>query len=50
MDYKGTTYAARNTFLINPKGFIVKEFIGVDPSKHSEEVLAALTELQKSTK
>jgi len=48
MDYKGATYAARNTFLINPKGVIVKEYIGVDPSKHSEEVLAALADLQKS--
>jgi peroxiredoxin Q/BCP len=50
MDYKGATYAARNTFLIDPKGVIVKEYIGVDPSKHSEEVLAALTELQKGMK
>lgn len=47
MDYKGMTLAARNTFLINPKGVIAKEYIGVDPSKHSEEVLAALTDLQK---
>jgi len=47
MDFKGQTYAARNTFVIDPKGIIVKEFIKVDPSKHSEEVLAALTELQK---
>ena len=47
MEYKGMTLAARNTFLINPKGVIAKEYIGVDPSKHSEEVLAALTELQK---
>jgi thioredoxin-dependent peroxiredoxin len=50
MDYKGATYAARNTFLIDPKGVIVKEYIGVDPSKHSEEVLAALSELQKAAK
>jgi len=47
MDYKGTTYSARNTFVINPKGVIAKEYIGVDPSKHSEAVLADLTELQK---
>lgn len=39
--------AARNTFLLNPQGKIVKEFIGVEPTKHSEEVLAALDELQK---
>src|SRR5271154_3237490 len=41
------TFSARNTFLIDPKGTIVKEFIKVDPSKHSEEVLAALGDLQK---
>src|SRR5580704_7905962 len=39
--------SARHTFLINPDGVIVKEYMDVDPSKHSEEVLAALTELQK---
>jgi peroxiredoxin Q/BCP len=49
MDYKGMTMAARNTFLIDPKGVIAKEYIGVDPSKHSEEVLAALADLQKSS-
>ncbi len=38
--------AARNTFIINPAGKIVKEWIGVDPNGHSEEVLAALTQLQ----
>jgi len=42
------TVAARNTFIIDPSGRIVKEFIKVNPSGHSEEVLAALTELQKS--
>ena len=47
MEHEGTTYSARNTFLIDPKGIIVKEFIKVSPSKHSEEVLAALAELQK---
>jgi thioredoxin-dependent peroxiredoxin len=34
--------AARNTFLIDPSGKIVKVWTGVNPSKHSEEVLAAL--------
>src|ERR1700684_1215667 len=38
--------SARHTFLINPDGVIVKEYLDVDPGKHSEEVLAALTELQ----
>jgi peroxiredoxin Q/BCP len=41
------TVAARNTFLIDPKGTIQKEFIKVDPNPHSGEVLAALAELQK---
>ncbi|HKV06110.1 MAG TPA: redoxin domain-containing protein [Candidatus Acidoferrales bacterium] len=42
------TVAARNTFLIDPSGKIVKEFIKVNPTGHSEEVLNALAELQKS--
>jgi peroxiredoxin Q/BCP len=39
--------SARNTFIIDPQGKIVKEYIGVDPTKHSEEVLAELATLQK---
>jgi peroxiredoxin Q/BCP len=38
--------SARHTFLVNPQGVIVKEFMDVKPAEHSEEVLAALTELQ----
>jgi peroxiredoxin Q/BCP len=41
-------HAARNTFLINPDGVIVKEFIGVNPTGHSQQVLAALADLQKT--
>jgi len=41
------TIASRNTFLIDPHGKIVKEWTKVDPSHHSEEVLAALDELKK---
>ena len=41
------TIAMRNTFLINPEGKIVKVWTKVDPSHHSEEVLAELTELKK---
>ena len=48
MDYKGTKMAARNTFIINPQGNIVKVFPGVKPATHSEDVLQALAELQKS--
>lgn len=41
------TIANRNTFLIDPKGKIVKVWTKVDPSHHSEEVLAALAEQKK---
>ena len=34
--------AARNTFLIDPDGKLVKVWTGVSPPNHSEEVLAAL--------
>src|SRR2546425_2653991 len=48
MDYKGTTMAARNTFLINPEGKIAKVYTGVKPAEHSEQVLKDLAELRKS--
>jgi peroxiredoxin Q/BCP len=38
--------ASRNTFIIDPKGVIRKVYTGVKPNPHSEEVLAALAELQ----
>jgi thioredoxin-dependent peroxiredoxin len=41
-------YASRNTFLIDPEGRIVKVFTGVDPKSHSQQVLAALDQLQKN--
>ncbi|HEX4285930.1 MAG TPA: peroxiredoxin [Terracidiphilus sp.] len=41
------TIANRNTFLIDPHGKIVKVWTKVDPSHHSEEVLATLAELKK---
>ena len=37
--------AARNTFLIDPQGKIVRVWTGVSPSHHSAEVLAALAGL-----
>jgi peroxiredoxin Q/BCP len=43
-----TAIAARNTFLIDPKGVIRKVYAKVSPNPHSEEVLAALADLQKS--
>ena len=47
MDYKGAKMAARNTFIINPKGDIAKVFVGVKPTEHSDEVLKALADLKK---
>ena len=49
MDYKGQKLAARNTFIINPKGEVSKVFVKVDPATHSEEVMKALAELQKGS-
>jgi peroxiredoxin Q/BCP len=49
MNFGVKKLSARHTFLINPAGMIVKEYLDVDPGKHSEEVLAALTELQKKS-
>lgn len=39
--------AARNTFIIDPQGVIRKVYTQVKPMPHSEEVLAALADLQK---
>ena len=41
-------FASRNTFLIDPKGKIVKVWTGVKPQEHSDDVLATLSELQKN--
>ena len=48
MDYKGQKVAARNTFIINPDGEVVKVYTGVKPADHSEQVLKDLAELKKS--
>jgi peroxiredoxin Q/BCP len=47
MDYNGNKLSARNTFIIDPEGKIARVFKSVKVTKHSEEVLAALAELQK---
>jgi peroxiredoxin Q/BCP len=47
MEFKGASVAARNTFLVDPKGNVAKVWTKVDPNKHSEEVLAALNEIAK---
>jgi peroxiredoxin Q/BCP len=39
--------AARNTFLIDPKGKVAKVWTGVNPNAHSDEVLAALGSMKK---
>lgn len=46
MDYQGATYAARNTFLIDPSGVIRKVYVKVKPAGHSDEVLADLSTLE----
>src|SRR5258708_37881563 len=40
-------FAKRNTFLIDRSGKVAKAYSGVDPARHSEEVLAALDQMQK---
>ncbi len=41
--------AARNTFLIDPKGVIRKVYTKVSPNPHSAEVLSALKDLQNKS-
>jgi thioredoxin-dependent peroxiredoxin len=48
MEHEGTTYSARNTFVIDPQGKIARVFLKVDPAGHSDEVLRALAEMQKT--
>lgn len=40
-----TQISARNTFLIDPEGRIARVFAGVNPARHSSEVLAAIDNL-----
>src|SRR3989442_1262883 len=48
IEYQGAKMAARNTFIISPKGEIAKVYTGVKPAEHSDEVLKELAELHKS--
>jgi peroxiredoxin Q/BCP len=48
MNFGVTKLSARHTFLIDPSGVVQKVYTEVKPEKHSEEVLAALSELQKN--
>lgn len=36
----------RDTYIINPEGKIVKEFKGVNPTKHASEIITDLKKLQ----
>jgi peroxiredoxin Q/BCP len=47
--YAGAKFSARHTFLIDPQGKVQKVWLEVKPDKHSEEVLAALAQLQGAT-
>ncbi len=38
----------RNTYIIDPKGNIVKEYIGVNPSNHSKQIIDDLKELNSN--
>lgn len=44
-DYIGTS---RDTFIISPESQIVKEYRGVTPKDHANQIIAALQTLQKS--
>ena len=46
-EMNGMKIANRNTFLIDPKGKIVKVWTKVDPKVHSEEVLTAIQDAKK---
>jgi peroxiredoxin Q/BCP len=46
-DHNGIKMAKRNTFLVDPQGKIVQVWTAVDPSHHSEQVLAALNGYEK---
>jgi len=44
-DWKLTKIAARESFLVDPEGVIVKHYEDVDPDTHTQEVLADLEAL-----
>ena len=48
MEMRGMQLAARNTFIIDPKGVIRKVYLKVNPTPHSTDVLSDLPGLQKS--
>jgi peroxiredoxin Q/BCP len=48
MEYNGMTFAARNSFVIDPSGVIKKVYLKVNPQGHSDEILADLQQLQSA--
>ena len=46
-NFMGYKSAKRNTFIINPQGFLSKIYLSVDPKTHSQMVLSELSLLQK---
>ena len=46
-NFMGYKTAKRNTFIINPQGFLSKIYLSVDPKTHSQMVLSDLSLLQK---
>lgn len=42
-------YSMRHTFLIDPQGVLRERWTGVNPSRHSQDVLATLQSLQGAT-
>jgi peroxiredoxin Q/BCP len=42
-------FSMRHTFIIDPQGTLREIFLGVNPNVHSQEVLARLVELQKTS-
>jgi peroxiredoxin Q/BCP len=46
MNFGVAKLSARHTFLIDPNGVVRRVYLDVKPQQHSEEVLAALAELQ----
>ena len=48
--YDAVFATRRNTYLVNPKGQIVKEYLSVNPATHAEEVIQDLQALQQNAK
>ncbi|PIS41006.1 MAG: peroxiredoxin [Candidatus Kerfeldbacteria bacterium CG08_land_8_20_14_0_20_43_14] len=47
-DVKGTFYAKRRSFIVNPEGQIAKIYPKVDPRIHAKQILKDLEKLQAS--